>query len=287
MASFAIMEAMNLEQLSKTQIVLLTLFVSFVTSIATGIVTVTLVEQAPSDVTRTINTVVERTVEKVVPGETRIVERIKEISNPTESDLAIGAIDKTQNVLVIARTSLGTRVKGFFVSNKGEALVMAPAGVDVGNELGLTWIGSGTTTMISVKVKKIDQELGVMIVAPSESQKILYPYVNLSAVPVPALGQRVISIGYSDDLGVKIEFGNVIGILDAKEDEGARRFLTSLSGSNSNIGAPVVDVSARVMGIEVGRGASQSEGSVVIPLSRLSALIGSIAGASTTTPLTN
>ena len=38
---------MDLEHLNKTQIILLTLLVSFVTSIATGIVTVSLLAQAP------------------------------------------------------------------------------------------------------------------------------------------------------------------------------------------------------------------------------------------------
>lgn len=59
---------MDLEQLTKHQILLLTLLVSFVTSIATGIVTVSLMDQAPEGVTRVINQVVERTVETVVPA---------------------------------------------------------------------------------------------------------------------------------------------------------------------------------------------------------------------------
>ena len=64
---------MELEKLNKSQIVLLTLLVSFMTSIATGIVTVSLMQQAPPEITETVSRVVEHTVEKVVPGQTAAV----------------------------------------------------------------------------------------------------------------------------------------------------------------------------------------------------------------------
>ena len=49
-----------MEELSKSQLVLLVLLVSFVTSTATAIVTATLVDQAPKPITQTIQKVVER-----------------------------------------------------------------------------------------------------------------------------------------------------------------------------------------------------------------------------------
>ena len=58
---------MEIEELSKSQIILLTLLVSFITSIEPGIVTVSLMDQAPPIIAQTVNRVIERTVETVVP----------------------------------------------------------------------------------------------------------------------------------------------------------------------------------------------------------------------------
>jgi len=56
---------MDIEQLSKSQMLLLTLLVSFVTSTATGVLTVSLLEETPQTITQTVNRVVERTIERV------------------------------------------------------------------------------------------------------------------------------------------------------------------------------------------------------------------------------
>ncbi|MEK7588849.1 MAG: hypothetical protein AAB438_03455 [Patescibacteria group bacterium] len=58
---------MDIKDLNKPQLILLAILLSFVTSIATGITTVTLMEQAPQSITVPINRVVRQTVEKIVP----------------------------------------------------------------------------------------------------------------------------------------------------------------------------------------------------------------------------
>jgi len=93
---------MDIERLTKMQIVLLTLLVSFVTSIATGIVTVTLMDQAPPAITQTINRVVERTVEKVVPDKSQGANVItKEVTVVVkEDDLITDSIEKNSKSVV-------------------------------------------------------------------------------------------------------------------------------------------------------------------------------------------
>ncbi|OGI63906.1 hypothetical protein A2914_02175 [Candidatus Nomurabacteria bacterium RIFCSPLOWO2_01_FULL_41_21] len=63
---------MDLKDLNKSQLILLAILLSFVISIATGITTVTLMEQAPESVTIPVTQIVRETVEKIVPGETII-----------------------------------------------------------------------------------------------------------------------------------------------------------------------------------------------------------------------
>ncbi len=80
----------TMEDLTKTQIVLLTLLVSFITSIATGIITTSLLAEAPQGVTQTIDRVVERTVERVTTpsgGGT-----VKEVTVVKEGDAIVSVI---------------------------------------------------------------------------------------------------------------------------------------------------------------------------------------------------
>ena len=60
---------MDVKDLNKSQLILLVILLSFITSIATGITTVTLLEKAPQSVTVPINRIVRETVEKIVPDE--------------------------------------------------------------------------------------------------------------------------------------------------------------------------------------------------------------------------
>lgn len=87
---------MDIKDLNKVQLILLALLLSFVTSIATGITTVTLMQQAPASVTVPINRIVKQTVEKVVPVEGKTTVETVIIK---EEDLVVEAIAANQGAL--------------------------------------------------------------------------------------------------------------------------------------------------------------------------------------------
>src|SRR3989338_175173 len=88
-----------MENLTKTQLVLLTLLVSFVTSIATGIMTVSLLQGTSSNVSQTINRVVEKTIERVVETPSG-AKTIKEVQVVSEDDRITAAIARNTASLV-------------------------------------------------------------------------------------------------------------------------------------------------------------------------------------------
>lgn len=94
---------MDIKDLNKPQLILLALLLSFVTSIATGITTVTLMQQAPQSVIQPITKIVRETVEKIVqvdnstktqplsPDQQKLLEELKAIQPLTVSLFSKGA----------------------------------------------------------------------------------------------------------------------------------------------------------------------------------------------------
>ena len=202
---------MDIESLNKTQIVLLTLLVSFVTSIATGIVTVSLVNQAPQVITDTVHRVIEKTVERVVPGEQKatIIENTKTIVI-SDQNFIIKAIERNSESLVRVFKSIETKDElgeiiqtdkfvslGIVISNEGKIMIHS-------NELSVTpdkdeYFILFNGTKLKLKVSEIlpNNEIALLDIESFENsdEQLVFTPIDLGNSDSLKLGQSVISLG--------------------------------------------------------------------------------------------
>ena len=251
-----------MESLTKTQIVLLVLLVSFVTSLATGIVTVTLVNQAPQPITHTISKVVEKMVPKEVlvkektvifSSEENLVKIIKEASLAV-----VGVMVGTTKDLTATTTNEEIRKKltpsgsGFFVSKDGIVLTNKHI---VGDET-LEYVvitSDGKTYPAAVISRSSSQDVAVLKVEGNNFN--FMPLGNSKNINV---GQTAIALG--SDSG---EFQNTVSVGVVSGLNKTAAALNSFSGledlvaliqidaaaNPGNSGGPLVDLSGRAIGI--------------------------------------
>jgi S1-C subfamily serine protease len=186
---------MNLEELTKHQIILLTLLVSFVTSLATGIVTVSLMQQAPPSVTRTINQIVEHTVQTVVPATqgAPAVTTTKTVVVKDE-DLVAQSISNIQKsiIRITAKGSDDLLARGVIVDSKGTALTDKSALLTSGASQFEAILSDGRRVPATLLMTASTTPIGVVVVSTGSSSIPAAPLAQRSKV---LLGSTVIRIG--------------------------------------------------------------------------------------------
>ena len=298
---------MELEELNKTQIVLLTLLVSFVTSIATGIVTVTLLDQAPPAVTQTINRIVERTIERVVPAEMTSGEKeviIKEIETTIvvkEDDLITESIEKNKRSLVrIIRvteppvedstSTISTDIMesgifvgiGVIVSSDG-SLAAAGHSVGIGENLVGIFFGGVQRTL---EVLSINEDINIALLEPAAIEtgaEIAFKKTTFADSKSLKLGQSVIALGGENRTNVSM--GIISGLIDVRveypsvEDETIMNTKVVLDSIETSInsaqisGSPLFNIFGEFIGINT---KAQNTTGVFTPSSKVSELLESL-----------
>lgn len=130
-----------MEELNQRQLVLLVILVSFVTSIATGIITASLLNHAPTVVTQNVDRVIERTVEYVSPKEVERTEvtEIREIVEQRIIDRGDDIIIEIANMLKPAGVSVlyedGSFRTGAVVISQTEVVLPFVSGIDLSFDL--------------------------------------------------------------------------------------------------------------------------------------------------------
>ncbi|MEX0918617.1 MAG: S1C family serine protease [Candidatus Paceibacterota bacterium] len=254
-----------MEDLNKNQIILLALFVSFITSIATGIVTVTLMDQAPASVSQTINRVVERTVERVVPGETSTV--VKEVPViVTEEELIVKAVNTSSPAIFRLARELADQsevigsvvyvdARGYFATARSLLAEADPASVyfavdEDDTRFRLTEVGRGSQAIL---FRVIDDRREEFSREHAQTKPLA---INVSDLNI---GKTVIGIGATADGNHTVS----VSILSALSGPATATstVMTTNASSLDNTGGALLGIQSEMLGINtsVGRTISARE----------------------------
>ena len=278
--SFFPIITITMEDLNKTQLVMLTLLVSFVTSIATGIITVSLLQVAPPGVTQTINRVVEKTIERVVPAEGD-TKNTKEVTTVVvkEEDLVIDAINKNAKSLVrIKDTALTDGVSQFY----GIGFLYSKDGLVVSDRkenlsAATTYLGTFEDgTSFQMKAIAWDDNTGLAYFQIIKDQKTNLPANSaVLASKDLQLGQTVIGIeGQTKNV---VAIGRVVSFDtdDTSEGKPVVEIETDIVVKTAVTGGPLVNLSGEVVGIRNTKTSSSPTNERYVPLSAIKSSIAS------------
>ncbi len=249
-----------MEHLTKQQIVLLTLLVSFVTSIATGIVTVALMDQAPVGVTSTINHIIERTVETVAtPADA--TQAAAAITTVVDSQTQIStAIATVQKSIVLIKNVNGMDAKGNLIgSTTGTGIVVSSSGLIVTDKAAIALIGTYIAQLpngVSVPVQIIQSQndgdlvlLSAQVPSGKAANTTFTPAVLANALP--KLGQTILSFTGGDS--PTIAQGLVTNVTQAANSTPAT-FTSSIDMSKLTSAAVLFNTLGQVNGFETASG---------------------------------
>ncbi len=257
---------MDIEKLTKQQIVLVTLLVSFVTSIATGIVTVALMDQAPVGVTQTINRVVERTIEKVVTPPTSNSSAsviTKETVIVKEDDMIIESIDKNKNSIVRIYTDAsdtGDATRRLFI---GLGTLVSSDGLIMTGDVFADTSGKYLVTLedksynVTVLPKKSDSKLYFLKIKQDQNNPVVFTPVIFSDSDNLKLGQAIIT--WSGQEQNSISTGIISSLITSKNTEQSDvdktkiviAINTSVNLSDSLTGGPLLNLNGNMVGIRI------------------------------------
>lgn len=255
---------MDIEELSTTQIILLALLVSFVTSIATGIVTVSLLAQAPPAVTNTVNQVVERTIETIVPadsgGKTTTVKETTVVVK--EDDLITASIAQSfgKTGRVHQNTASTSPVSGL-AAEIGNGLILTDASLVDKDHL----VSFSNGEAVFSVVQKFPT-LGVAVLGPKDASSTPpgAPY-RVGDANALKLGQTVIALVSVTSERVSIgAVASKSALADVgKENKVSVRTIDTNITADIIPGTPLMNIFGDLVGVYTGASALNGRGSFV------------------------
>lgn len=250
-----------MDHLNKTQLVLLAILVSFVSSISTGIVMIKLTENSPQPITQTINRVIEKTIERVAPEKsTSIVTKIVK-----EEELIVSAIEKNSGNVVKIKTDVdldknnpGTLLGYGFVFSGNDKLVVTDLNIVADIDVPYVIEFSNGTTVKAERVYGSESGVSVMKFFVTASDKIPeFNDLNLTTDKSIKVGQTVVGIADS------VSTGLISGIIFEKDNpmatttessEAEKTHISAIKTSITSItetGWPLVNLEGNIVGLAI------------------------------------
>ncbi len=246
---------MRLEDLTHSQIILLTALVSFVTAIATGILTTSLLNSADSqDVSRSINQVVERTIEKVVP-QTIIQTITKEVSVPTnEGEKIVTAINTASPTVFKIYTyktdgTYQTLDSGIVLIDK-KIVITTAKGIDRNSTYVLKL---DKEQKISLKLSVLDNERDLAIFQlVGDLTSLTKSLPVLPFAKATAIGQTVVGLGASEGADNNpLSVGILLSAGTGNATSTNPSFFKTNAANADTLGGPVLNISGELVGLVV------------------------------------
>ena len=251
-----------MENLTKQQIVLLTLLISFITSIATGIVTVALMNQAPVGVVQTINRVVEKTIQTVTTPAKEVQTVVKQTVTVNPDDQIVSAIEEnSQSVVRIYRTNTDPTSQSNPTIFVGIGAVVTDDGLVATDNSLISDGGKYFTT--SAKGDLIDLSIVRSITGEQIALLKINDDKNLSGFSKASvssdnlkLGQTVVYIGGETKNTVATGIVSSLSTKDVKIDDTSTSTKTVISSIETSIntnfipGGLLLDLSGELVGIK-------------------------------------
>lgn len=242
-----------MEDLTKHQLILIVLLVTFVTSIATGIMTFTLLSEAPVEVTQTINRVIERTIEKVVPAVVGQPEKVITTVVVNEEDRVLEAIAKNEKSIVRLKATGANGVEVF----AGLGLVISADGTTVTDLRSYNAASAYRIFFSDGKIYPIgkvftDNTNGLVFiktdVPKNESPKYtFYPAVFGDSDGLK-IGQTLVAISGRDSNAASI--GRIYQLTFGDDKKTVTSILSDIKISKAHFGSPALNLSGEVVGLE-------------------------------------
>jgi len=281
-----------MENLTRTQTIFLVLLVSFIVSVATGVVTVALMNQAPPPLTQSIN----RIIEKVIPGE---APQVQQIISDTREEMITNAVKNVSPAAVSVIASKDVPVfEEYYVNPFGNDSFLnfqIPQYRQKGTEK--KQVSSGTGFFVSADglivtnkhvvqdaeaeytvIKNDGKKFGAKVLARDSFQDVAilrvegkdFNFIPLGDSSRIEIGQTAIAIGnslgeFQNTVSVGIVSGLNRSIVASGEDlQGLIQTDAAINAGNS--GGPLLNLSGQAVGINTAMASGAENMGFALPI---------------------